>query len=319
MKKRSPVNVAASVRARLQQYSMNKGEDFQFVLQRYASERFLYRLGQSEHRSRYVLKGAMLFALWGSSLYRPTRDLDFTGYGSAETGDVLATIREICAVSTPDDGLSFDPTTITAEPIRDDAEYQGLRVKLRATLDSARIPMQIDIGFGNAIEPPPVDADYPTLLGSPAPHIRAYPHEAVVAEKLHAIVVLGERNSRYKDFYDLWVLARHFPFEGARLSGAIMATFTRRNTTISAALPTGLAPRFYIDDLRAGQWRAYLTRTKVPGAPPDFATVGELLQSFLGPIWRVLAASGTLTDSWAAGGPWSAVRPEDQPAREASE
>ena len=178
MKRRSPVNVAASVRARLQRYGLEKGEDFQFVLQRYASERFLYRLGQSGHRSRYVLKGAMLFALWGSSFYRPTRDLDFAGYGSAETNDVIAALRDICGISVPDDGLSFDPTTVTAEPIRDDAEYQGLRMKLRATLAGARIPMQIDIGFGNAIEPPAVDADYPTLLAHlprTSAHIRMKP------------------------------------------------------------------------------------------------------------------------------------------------
>ena len=138
--------------------------------------------------------------------------------------DVLSSIRDVCSVAVPDDGLLFDPTKLTAEPIRDEAEYHGLRIKLRATLDSARIPMQIDIGFGNAIEPPAIDTDYPTLLGSPAPNIRAYPHEAVVAEKLHAIVVLGERNSRYKDFYDLSVLARQFAFEGARLSSAVTAT-----------------------------------------------------------------------------------------------
>lgn len=127
----------------------------------------------------------------------------------------------------------------------------------------------------------------------------------MVAEKLHAIVVLGERNSRYKDFYDLWVLARQFHFDGARLSGAITATFTRRRTALSAAMPAGLAPRFYVDDARAGQWRAYLTRSKVPGAPPDFATVGELLQSFLVPAWQALAAGQSFADSWAAGGPWA--------------
>ncbi len=305
MKKRPPVNVAASVRARLQQYGMNKGEDFLFVLQRYASERFLYRLGRSAHRNSYVLKGAMLFALWGSSFYRPTRDLDFTGYGSAETGDVLAEVRDVCGIRVQDDGLLFDQTSLTAEPIRDDAEYRGLRIKLQATLGRARIQMQIDIGFGNAIEPPAIDVDYPALIGSPAPSVRAYPQEAVVAEKLQAMVALGERNSRYKDFYDLWILAGQFPFNGARLSGAINATFTRRRTAISAALPAGLTPRFYVDDARAGQWRAYLTRSKVPGAPPDFAVVGELLQSFIGSVWRALAAGGPFAGSWPPGGPWS--------------
>ena len=314
MKRRSPINVAASIRARLQRHSKSSGEDFQFLLQRYASERFLYRLGQSAHRSRYILKGALLFAIWGGSLYRPTRDLDFTGYGSAETGDVLASLQEVCNVPVVDDGLSFDATTLTAEPIRDDAEYHGLRIKLRATLANARIPMQIDIGFGNAIEPPAVDADYPTLLDSPAPHIKAYPHEGVVAEKFHAIVVLGERNSRYKDFYDLSVLARQFSFEGARLSRAITATFTRRQTAVTGAFPAGLSPRFYVDNARAGQWRAYLGRGELPGAPSDFAMVGELLQTFLGPVWRAIAAGKAFTDSWPAGGPWSAAPPSDPEA-----
>jgi hypothetical protein len=284
------------------------GEDFQFLLQRYASERFLYRLGKSTHRSRYILKGAMLFALWGGSLYRPTRDLDFTGYGSTETDDILASLREVCSVPVADDGLSFDATTLTAEPIRDDAEYHGLRIKFRATLANARIPMQVDIGFGNAIEPPAIDTDYPTLLDGPAPNIKSYPQEAVVAEKLHALVMLGERNSRYKDFYDLHALARQFPFDGIRLARAITATFTRRNTAITPALPAGLAPRFYVDAARAGQWRAYLSRNELPGAPSDFAMVGEFLQTFLGPAWRALAAGQPFADSWPPTGPWSSAR-----------
>ncbi len=304
MKRRAPVNVAASVHAQLQNRRKTTGEDFQFLLQRYASERFLYRLGRSVHRSRYVLKGAMLFALWGGSIYRPTRDLDFTGYGSAETDDVLASLREVCGVPVADDGLFFDPATLTAEPIRDDNEYQGLRIKFRATLANARIPMQIDIGFANAIEPPAIETDYPALLEMPAPRIWAYPKEAVVAEKLHAIVVLGERNSRYKDFYDLHALARQFPFDGGRLSRAITATFDRRRTGITAVIPAGLAPRFHVDAARAGQWRAYLNRNQIPGAPADFAMVSELLLTFLGPIWRAIAAGQSFTDSWPAGGPW---------------
>jgi Nucleotidyl transferase AbiEii toxin, Type IV TA system len=153
MTKRPITNVAASARDRLLNRGRQTGEDFQFLLQRYAAERFLYRLGQSAHRARFVLKGAMLFALWGGSVYRPTRDLDFAGYGNSDADDVIATFREICAVPVPDDGLSFDAATVRAEPIRDEAEYNGLRVRLRATLGAARIEMQIDIGFGNAIEP----------------------------------------------------------------------------------------------------------------------------------------------------------------------
>ena len=307
---RPPRNVAASVHTRLLNRSRETGEDFNFLLQRYAAERFLYRLGKSAHRDFYVLKGAMLYALWGGSIYRPTRDLDFTGYGSDATEDVLAALRDICTVAVADDGLAFDAGTLTAEPIRDDAEYNGLRIRFQATLGNARIPMQVDIGFGNAIDPPATEIDYPTLLNAPAPRIRAYPHEAVIAEKLHAMVVLGEINSRYKDFYDLHVLARQFPFDGERLARAIAATFDRRRTPIDTALPTALAPRFYADGARAEQWRAYLTRNSLPGAPADFAAVGELLQTFLGPIWITLATGRSFSDTWPPTGPWTTATNE---------
>jgi hypothetical protein len=305
MTSRPPKDVAASVRARLLNRSRETREDFQFLLQRYAAERFLYRLGASTHRDRYVLKGAMLFALWGGSLYRPTRDLDFTGYGSNEIEDVLAALREVCAVPVADDGLDFDAETLAAEPIRDDAEYHGIRIRFTAMLDGARIPMQIDIGFGNAIEPPATEADYPTLLDAPAPRILTYPQEAVVAEKLHAMVVLGERNTRFKDFYDLHVLARQFPFDGGRLARAIAATFERRHTTIATALPATLAPRFYADGGRAEQWRAYLRRNSLPGAPADFDALGELLGQFLAPPWRALADGRAFSDMWPPLGPWT--------------
>jgi len=236
MTKRGLTNVAASVRDRLLVRSRETGEDFQFLLQRYAAERFLYRLGLSQQRSQYVLKGAMLFALWGGPVYRPTHDLDFTGYGSSKAEDVLAAFREICAIEVADGGLIFETGATKAQPIRDETEYHGLRVTFQARLATARIPMQIDVGFGNAIEPPAGDVRYPTLLDAPAPDIRAYPQEAVVAEKLHAIVTLGERTSRMKDFYDLHALAMQFSFEGEKLARAISATFARRRTAGDIAM-----------------------------------------------------------------------------------
>jgi hypothetical protein len=302
---RPPRNLAASIHQRLLNGARERAEDPQFILQRYAAERFLYRLGESPHREQFVLKGAMLFALWGGSVYRPTRDLDFTGYGSDEIGAVLDRIRDICSVAAPDDGMSFDATTLRAEPIREEIEYGGVRIVFEARLGNAKVRMQIDVGFGNAIEPRATDADYPTLLDVPAPRIRAYPHEAVVAEKTHAMVVLGERNSRYKDFYDLHVLARQFRFDGATLAGSIAATFERRRTTIDAALPAALAPRFYADGARGEQWRAYLTRNTLPGAPADFAGAGELLQKFLVSPWRALADGQPFLEVWAPAGPWA--------------
>ncbi|MBK7782462.1 MAG: nucleotidyl transferase AbiEii/AbiGii toxin family protein [Ardenticatenia bacterium] len=299
-----PRDRAASIHRRLLNGARERREDPQFILQRYAAERFLYRLGISPHREQFVLKGAMLFALWGGSVYRPTRDLDFTGYGSNEIEDVLRRIRDVCAIDALDDGMLFDATTLRAAPIRDEVEYGGHRMVFEARLGKAQVRMQVDIGFGNAIEPPASDADYPTLLDAPAPRIRAYPQEAVVAEKLHAMVMLGERNSRYKDFYDLHILARHFPFDGGRLALSIAATFNRRRTAIDTALPAALAPRFFSDGARAEQWRAYLTRNALPGAPADFADAGELLQRFLVPPWRAVAIGEPFLDAWEAGGPW---------------
>lgn len=216
--KSPPTNQAASVHARLKTLFRESGGTFDFLLRRYAGERFLYRLGESRYRDQFILKGAALLALWGGSLYRPTRDLDFTGYGPSETESVLARLREVCELPVQEDGLRFDAASLTAEPIRDDAEYDGLRIEFQAFLGEARIPMRLDVGFGDAIEPAAQDAQYPTLLEHSAPRIRVYPREAVVAEKLHAMVCHGERNTRYKDFYDVYLLARHFEFAGRTLS-----------------------------------------------------------------------------------------------------
>lgn len=301
-----PVNLPASTHRRLLNGAHERGEDPQLILQRYAAERFLYRLGEGPHREHFVLKGASLFALWGSSFYRPTRDLDFNRYGSNETNTVLDCFRDICTQAVEDDGMVFDAETLKADPIREETEYGGLRVLFAARLGKAEVRMQVDLGFGNAIEPPATEADYPTLLDAPAPRIRTYPQEAVVAEKLHAMVTLGERNSRYKDFYDLYVLARHFLFTGERLSRAINATFARRKTLIDSPFPAALVPRFFTETSRAGQWQTYLRKADLPGAPADFTATGEMLQEFLGPPWRALAEGVRFTGIWSPQGPWAA-------------
>ena len=302
----NPRNVGASVRARLLNRSRASGENYQFLLQRYAAERFLYRLGESLHRERYVLKGAMLLVNWGEAIYRPTRDLDFSGYGSSLAEDVRSAIRDICSMPVhDDDGMVFYGGNITVEPIREHVEYNGLRARFEATLGSARIPMQIDIGFGNAIQPPPEDAEYSVLLGSPRPRIRVYPPESVVAEKLHAMVLLGDRNSRYKDFYDLHAIVQNFTFQGERLARAVSATFERRRTIASANLPVALTPRFYADADRAEQWRVYVTRNQLPAAPTDFGLVGERLMLFFREPWDAIVHESEFSRSWSAGGPWN--------------
>ena len=305
MSKRTPKNRPASIQQRLINGARARGEDANFALQRYAAERFLYRLGESAHREHFVLKGATLFALWGGSLYRPTRDLDFTGYGSSEPNAVLDRFREICAVVVVEDGVVFEAATLRTEPIREETDYGGVRFLFEARLGAARVQMQVDVGFGNAIEPPAEDVEYPRLMDAPSPNVRAYPQEAVVAEKFHAMVVLGERNTRLKDFYDLHVLARNFPFDGDRIARAIKATFARRRTPIEVSLPVALAPRFFTDGQRGQQWRAYLTRNSLPGALADFGAVGELLQSFLQPVWSALAANEDFLGLWPQSGPWT--------------
>jgi hypothetical protein len=294
---------AESIRRRLRNELRARGEDVTLGLQRYAVERFLYRLGRSPHRERFVLKGATLFAIWGTA-YRPTRDIDFTGYGSAEPADVIRDVRNICDTADEVDQLVFDTANITAELIRDGSEYDGLRIRIRARLDDSDIPVQIDVGFGNAIVPGPEETEYRTILGDPPPRILAYPRESVVAEKLNAMVTLGERNSRYKDFYDLHAMANAFQFDRNTLARAVRATFERRRTLIDAALPVPLTAPFYASVDRMTQWRAYVTRNGLSGAPTDFQQVGELLERFLQPVWESLGAGADSAGDWSPGGPW---------------
>jgi predicted nucleotidyltransferase component of viral defense system len=215
---------AASIRARLLTLAQSKGEDYQRVLGRFAIERFLYRLGGSSYRDRFVLKGAMLFTLWTGETHRPTKDLDLLGWGNSAISEIEKRIREICKMGA-DDGILFDAASVAGAKIKEDDEYDGVRVKFRAELAGARIPMQVDIGFGDAVQPEPELASFPVLLPMEAPVIRAYPREATIAEKFHAMVVLDIRNSRMKDFYDIWFMASTWSFDMASLRDAIVACF----------------------------------------------------------------------------------------------
>jgi hypothetical protein len=294
---------AESIRQRLRNELRSRGQDVTLGLPRYAVERFLYRLGRSNHRERFVLKGATLFAIWGTA-YRPTRDVDFTGYGSSDPEDVIGAFREIC--NTPDDidELVFNTEATTAEPIRDGSEYDGLRIRIRARLGESDIPIQVDVGFGNAIVPGPEEKEYRTILGDPPPRILAYPPESVVAEKTHAMVLLGQRNSRFKDFYDIYAMAGAFSFERTTLVLAVKATFDRRRTPVQATLPEALAALFYSDESRASQWRAYVNRNGLSDAPADFVRVGDRIVAFLRPLWADLDSGRATAGDWQGGGPW---------------
>lgn len=253
-------NRAASIRARLKQRADAAKQDFNLVLTRYSLERLLYRLSVSEHAPKFLLKGALLFQCWYGDEHRPTHDADLLGFGPDDVASLVAVFRSISGFAV-DDGIAFDPDSVTGAPIRKDANYGGVRIDLRATLDRARIALQIDIGFGDAVTPRPQPIDYPTLLADvPAPKLRAYPKATVVAEKLHAVSILGMTNSRMKDFFDLWVLLRDPALQGTEVRQAIEATFTRRQTALPDTLPVGLSDTFANDGAKQLQWRAFLRR-----------------------------------------------------------
>jgi hypothetical protein len=267
-------NIAASHRAKLLALAQSRGEDFQFVLGRWIIERFLYRLSRSRHKDDFVLKGAMLFLAWDGKFYRPTKDLDLLGFGSAEVNDVATRMREICAAPA-DDGIVFDFEGIEAERIKEDAEYEGVRVRVPASLDGARVKMQIDVGFGDQVDPAPAELVFPALLPLDAPVVRAYPPEAVVAEKFQAMIFLGIANSRMKDFFDIWILATTHRFEMERLANSIRGTFQQRRTPLPDAPPVALTDEFLLDREKQTQWNAFCRKLGLRQAPPLAVIGGE--------------------------------------------
>ena len=299
-------NISASVRNRLLALSRKRGEDFQQIITRYGLERFLYRISQSHHRDRFILKGAMLFAVWEDQPHRPTRDVDFLGFGDSTQEALQAVFRDICNTPVVDDGLVFASESVRTASIREATEYGGMRVTLSADLAGARIPIQADIGFGDTVTPDPELIRYPTLLDHPAPQLRAYPRESVVAEKYQALVNLGMANSRMKDFYDLWALSSHFDFSGPVLSRAIQRTFARRDTVLPEQTPSGLSQIFYSDKQKNLQWKAFLRKSLLASlsAAPTLEETCRLLESFLMPPTKALTRGQSFTGHWPEGGPW---------------
>ena len=300
-----PTNVAASVRQRLLNRARSEGEDYQVLLTRYVLERWLYRLSRSAHRDRFVVKGAMLFLLWEGAFHRTTRDLDLLAFGSSEIARLEAYIREICTVAVdPDDGVVFRPETVRGRLIREDQIYDGVRVTVEARLGSARLLLQIAVGFGDAVVPAPEAAVFPVLLDFPAPTLPAYPKETVVAEKFQAMVELGITNSRMKDFYDLWYLSRRFAFDGPTLQRAIQATFARRKTPLPAEAPLALTAQFAEDQAKRTQWNAFVGRGSLKTGATALEEVIEALHDFLWPLLSATTAGDRFEAAWQSPGPW---------------
>ncbi len=301
-------DLAASIAARLLNRAKATGEDHQTLLTSYCHERFLYRLGVSDRRDRFVLKGAMLLRLWSDQPYRATRDLDLLRRGDGAFEAIREDLRAIVATPVPPDAVRFDGERIGIEAIRAEDEYAGTRATLPAWCGKARLTLQIDMGLGDAVWPAPQTCTYPSLLDFPAPEVLAYPREAVVAEKLEAMVVLGDRNSRIKDFFDLHHLASHFEFDRATLTEAVRRTFERRHTPIPAKEPIGLTPMYWDNPSRPAQVRAFARRAglAVPEKPAE-EFLG-ILRAFLAPVLEDLRTDSRHARTWSPGGPWKEAR-----------
>ncbi len=297
-------NMAASVRARLKTRARETHRPFQELLQYYAMERFLYRLSRSSYHRRFILKGALMLRVWGAPLSRPTRDVDLLGQVNNDVENLVSIVQEVCREEVEPDGIAFAPSSVTGAKIKEDAEYSGVRLKFIGRLDSANISMQLDVGFGDVVIPPVTEVEYPTLLDLPAPRLWAYPRETVIAEKFQAMVFLGALNSRMKDFYDIWLLARQFDFDGQTLARAIKATFANRETEIDPD-PVAFNPDFVESDEIVRRWAAFIRKGQLVEVPATLADLTTVIAGFLRPVAVAVRHSDPFDMKWSALGPWS--------------
>lgn len=305
MTRRPLVNIAQSVHQRLLTQAKDTGRPFNELLQHYAIERFLYRLGQSKHAEKLLLKGALLLRVWQIPMARPTMDIDVLGR-TAGTPDALAAIlRECMTLGVEDDGMRYDPESITTEAITLDADYQGWRIRFQGLLGTARVTMQVDVGIGDVVYPAPIWIDYPALLDQPVPHLLAYTPENAIAEKYQAIVELDMANSRMKDFHDIWTLAHNLEFDGEILSEAIRKTFERRKTEVPNSVPTAFTSEFSEDKTKQTQWRAFLNKGLATREEVTLVDVAQVLRSFLLPPTEALVSGTAFKMRWTHAGSWT--------------
>jgi len=297
-------NLSASVEKRLLNRTRQSGEDFQYVLMRYGLERIMYRLSRSAYAKQFVVKGAMLLRVWTGEQYRPTKDLDLLATPEKSPEELDRAFHEVCTLIVEDDGLVFLSDTIRVRQIREDNVYGGMRVTLQARLGKIRIPLQVDIGFGDAVTPEARSEEFPTLLDFPAPVLLTYPRETSIAEKFEAIVNLGLTNSRMKDYYDIWLLSQQFDFDGAILKEAIDATFKRRRTALPNEIPIGLSSEFVSDAGKLSQWQAFVRRSRLDSIEINLEGVVKVIADFILPPSKAAAEANAFALTWVKGGPW---------------
>ncbi len=297
-------NLPASVRARLLNIAKDRGVVFQELLVRYGIERLLYRLQQSDHGDEFILKGAMLFLDWTDQLHRPTKDADFLTAGTPEVERLEHVFADVIRTEVEPDGLEFQHDSLEGAEIREGEVYRGVRIKLEARLGSARIPLQVDVGFGDAVVPSPTAVHIPPLLEFPAPELVGYTRYTAVAEKYDAMLKLGELNSRMKDFVDIWMLCRVFEFDGELLCSSIRATCDRRETPMPFAKPIALTQKFATLPGKRDQWKSFATKIRGDDPVPDLESLIESVAAFLWPAAQSIADGAEFEMTWSAGGPW---------------
>lgn len=302
-------NTAASIKARLLDLARAQGEEFERTLTRYAAERLLYRLGQSTVGNRCILKGASLLAVWIPEPWRATRDVDLLLSGASDDASIRELLETICAVPCEEDALLFELSGLKIGTIRPGDSSSGVRARFKALLGSASIGVQLDFGTGDALGAPPVEITYPVLLKDlNPPRMLAYPREVTIAEKFEAILRFGTRNSRMKDFHDIWALSSVFDFAGPILQNAVSACLNKRNTPREAGLPHPFTPAFYMEVELQTRWRSYQGAGNVIEPPPlEFARIGGRITEFLAPVWASIQQGTILNRHWTPGGPWSGL------------
>jgi predicted nucleotidyltransferase component of viral defense system len=296
-------NIPASILQRLKNYSQARKEDRGLTLSNYAIERFLYRLSISEYSDQFVLKGAQLFRVWTDDPYRPTRDLDLLRFGSPDISELEGIFRDICGIGGEvEDGIVFLPETVRGQAIREENQYDGVRIKLEFRIGRTGQFMQIDIGFGDSVNPPAKAIQFPCMLEMPAPNFKAYCRETTVAEKVEAMVSLGFANSRMKDFYDVYKLAEGFDFDGIILKDAIKLTFEKRGTSIPNETPLALTKEFFENSAKQMQWNAFINKNSLEAVA--FSSVVEKIRVFIEPVFSAINNFGDYDFTWRSGGSW---------------
>ncbi len=294
-------NISASIKQRLLNKARSENIPFQQLLQYYAMERFLYRIGQSQYSEKFILKGALLLLAWDAPQSRPTKDIDMSGQTSNDTETILSQMKEVLEMDLVEDGIIFDVKTLSSESITDDADYNGIRVIFQGHLESARIHMQIDIGFGDIIYPKPEKKILPAILDLPSPEVLCYSIESSIAEKFEAMIKLGIFNSRMKDFYDIWFLSRQFIFKMSVLGEAISRTFTNRSTELSTDII--LFSNEFIEEKQV-QWNAFCKRIDKDNTLPSFDAVVKSIKEFIIPVLQNQSSDKTDEFIWKPSGPW---------------